>query len=54
MGMRRHDEMCATTEAEHVVKTLAKPNAKLSFYDGTHKIGPAFVPEAVAWLKKNL
>jgi len=35
-------------------KRLPTPNAKLSFYDGTHKIGPAFVPEAVAWLKKNL
>ena len=54
MVMRRHDEMCATTEAEHVIKTLANRNARLSFYDGNHKIGPAYVPEAVAWLKKHL
>ncbi len=54
MVMGRHDEMCPATEAEHVFKTLANPNSKLSFYEGTHKIGPAYVPEAVAWLKKNL
>ncbi len=54
MVMGRRDEMCKQAEAERVFHAIDGPNAKLSFYDGTHKIGPAFVPEAVAWLKKNL
>ena len=50
----RHDEMCKPEEAEHVFQLIASPHAKLSFYEGTHKIGPAYVPEAVAWLKSHL
>jgi dienelactone hydrolase len=50
----RHDEMCKPEEVERVFHSIAGPHAKLSFYEGTHKIGPAFVPEAVAWLKNNL
>jgi dienelactone hydrolase len=54
MVMGRNDEMCKPEEAERVFHAIGGPHAKLSFYDGTHKIGPAFVPEAVAWLKNNL
>jgi dienelactone hydrolase len=54
MVMGRNDEMCKPEEAERVLRLIASPGAKLSFYDGTHKIGTAFVPEAVAWLKSHL
>jgi dienelactone hydrolase len=54
MVMGRNDEMCKPDEAERVFRSIGSPRAKLSFYDGTHKIGPAFVPEAVGWLKQNL
>jgi dienelactone hydrolase len=54
MVMGRNDEMCKPDEAERVFRGIGNPHAKLSFYNGTHKIGPAFVPEAVAWLKSNL
>jgi dienelactone hydrolase len=54
MVMGRNDEMCKPDEAERVFHSIGSPHAKLSFYDGTHKIGPAFVPEAVAWLKNAL
>jgi dienelactone hydrolase len=54
MVVGRHDEMCKPEEAERVIHAIGGSNAKLSFYDGTHKISAAFVPEAVAWLKKNL
>jgi dienelactone hydrolase len=50
----RHAEMCKPEEAERVFHMIASPRAKLSFYAGTHKIGPAYVPEGVAWLRKNL
>ncbi|HET6323832.1 MAG TPA: alpha/beta fold hydrolase [Planctomycetaceae bacterium] len=54
MVMGRNDEMCKPEEAERVFRSIGSPLAKLSFHEGTHKIGAAFVPEAVAWLKKNL
>jgi dienelactone hydrolase len=54
MVMGRRDEMCKPEEAERVFRSIASPQAKLSFYEGTHKIGPAFVPEAVNWLKQHL
>ncbi len=54
MVMGRNDEMCKPEEAERVLHSIGSPHAKLSFYEGTHKIGAAFVPEAVAWLKKSL
>jgi dienelactone hydrolase len=54
MVMGRNDEMCRPEEAERIFRSIGSPHAKLSFYEGTHKIGAAFVPEAVAWLTKNL
>jgi len=54
MVMGRNDEMCKAEEAERIFRSIGSPHAKVSFYPGTHKIGPAFVPEAVAWLKNNL
>jgi predicted esterase len=53
MVMGRHDEMCNPAEAERVFHAINGPNAKLSFYDGSHKIAPVYVSEAVAWLKKK-
>jgi dienelactone hydrolase len=50
----RNDEMCTPAEAERVFQAIGNPHARLSFYEGTHKLRPTFVPEAVAWLKKNL
>ncbi len=50
----RHDEMCKPEEAERVFHSIAGPHAKLSFYEGTHKIGPAFVPEAVRVVEEQL
>jgi dienelactone hydrolase len=54
MVMGRRDEMCKPEEAEQVFRGIGSPEAKLSFYEGAHKIGPAFVPEAVGWLKQHL
>jgi dienelactone hydrolase len=54
MVMGRRDELCTPEEAEQVFRRIGSPQARLSFYDGTHKIGPAFVPEAAGWLKQHL
>ena len=44
MVMGRNDEMCKPEEAERVFRSIGSPHAKLSFYDGTHKIGPPSCP----------
>jgi dienelactone hydrolase len=50
----RHDEMCPPKEAERVFSGIDSPVAKLSFFEGTHRLGPDFVPHAVRWLKEHL
>lgn len=54
MVMGRNDEMCPAEEAEYVFRAIGSPNAKLSFYQGSHKIRGDFIPDAVQWLKQNL
>jgi dienelactone hydrolase len=50
----RHDEMCPPEEAQRVFRTIGSESAQLSFYDGTHKLRPDFVPEAARWFKDHL
>jgi dienelactone hydrolase len=50
----RHDEMCPATEAQRLLQAIDSRSAKLSFFDGTHKLRPDFVPVAVAWFKEHL
>jgi dienelactone hydrolase len=50
----RNDEMCPPKEAERVFRGIDSPAAKLSFFKGTHRLGPDFVPHAVRWLKEHL
>ncbi len=50
----RNDEMCSPAEAERVFRTMKNPAAKLSFVEGTHRLRPDFVPQAVRWFKDHL
>jgi dienelactone hydrolase len=50
----RQDEMCPPEEAERVFRRIGSDSAKLSFYDGTHKLRPDFVPQAARWFKDHL
>jgi dienelactone hydrolase len=50
----RNDEMCPPTEAEHVFRTIGSDTSKLSFFEGTHRLRPDFVPHAVRWFKDHL
>jgi dienelactone hydrolase len=50
----RNDEMCSPAEAARIFRTIGGPAAKLSFFDGTHRLRPDFVPEAVRWFKDHL
>jgi dienelactone hydrolase len=50
----RNDEMCSPEEAERVFRTIESPAAKLSFVEGTHRLRPDFVPQAVRWFKDHL
>ncbi len=50
----RNDEMCPPEEAERVFRTIGNPAAKLSLFEGTHRLRPDFVPHAVRWLKEHL
>jgi dienelactone hydrolase len=50
----RNDEMCPAEEAERVFRAIGSPRSKLSLFEGTHRLRPGFVPDAVRWLKDNL
>jgi dienelactone hydrolase len=50
----RNDEMCPPDEAERVFRMLGSPTSKLSFFAGTHRLRPDFVPQAVRWFKDHL
>jgi dienelactone hydrolase len=50
----RNDEMCPSEEAERVFRAIGNPHSKLSFFEGTHRLRPDFVPDAVQWLKDHL
>jgi len=50
----RNDEMCPPAEADHVFCAIGSVNSKLSFFEGTHRLRPDFVPAAVRWLKDHL
>jgi dienelactone hydrolase len=50
----RRDEMCPPDEAERVFHLIGSESAKLSFYEGTHKLRPDFVPRAARWFKDHL
>lgn len=50
----RNDEMCPPAEAELVFHIIDSPAAKLSFFEGSHRLRPDFVPQAVRWFKDHL
>ena len=50
----RNDEMCSPAEAERVFRTIGGQAAKLSFFEGTHRLRADFVPDAVRWFKDHL
>ena len=50
----RNDEMCPPEEAERVFRAIGSRTSKLSFFEGTHRLRPDFVPHAVRWLKDHL
>jgi dienelactone hydrolase len=50
----RNDEMCPPEEAERVFHAIGSPRSKLSLFEGTHRLRPDFVPDAVRWLKDHL
>jgi dienelactone hydrolase len=52
--MGRKDEMCPASEAHRLLDAIAAPSATLSFFEGTHKLRPDFVPAAVGWLREHL
>jgi dienelactone hydrolase len=50
----RKDEMCPPAEAEQLFRAIGSDRSKLSFFEGTHRLRPDFVPAAVRWLKDHL
>ena len=50
----RNDEMCTPAEADHVFRTIGGPAARLSICEGTHRLRPDFVLQAVRWFKDHL
>ena len=55
MLMGRKDDMydAARVEASYR-KYIEGPNTKLIWYDQGHKLTPVYVPDALAWVKRNL
>jgi dienelactone hydrolase len=50
----RNDEMCPPEEAESVFQLIGGEAAKIALVEGTHKLRPEFVPQAVRWFKDHL
>ncbi len=50
----RNDEMCPADESQRLFRAIGSPQAKLEFFEGTHKLRPGFVPHVVRWLKEHL
>ena len=50
----RNDSMCSPAQATALYALLPPATAQLNFYEGTHKLTPDFVPDAVNWIIRHV